>query len=168
MRTTERSFTLAPGPRRRRRWPGRVLLLALLAVAVGGGWLGAKTLFATVLPPVCQATASGTTFSLEPDQAANAALIAGVAQRRKLAPRAVTIALATALQESKLRNLGHGDRDSLGLFQQRPSQGWGTATQILDPVYSTNKFFDALVKVKGYETMEITVVAQQVQRSGFP
>ena len=58
-----------------------------------------------------------------------------------------------------------GDRDSLGLFQQRPSQGWGTAEQILDPEYSTNKFYDALVKVDGYEDMDIAEAAQKVQRS---
>ena len=82
--------------------------------------------------------------------------------------RAATIAIATAIQESKLRNLDYGDRDSLGLFQQRPSQGWGTEEQILDPVYATNRFYDALVKVKGYESMEITKVAQEVQRSAYP
>ena len=78
------------------------------------------------------------------------------------------IAIATALQESKLRNLRYGDRDSVGLFQQRPSQGWGTEEQILDPVYAVNRFYDALVKIKGYESMEITKVAQEVQRSAYP
>jgi len=78
------------------------------------------------------------------------------------------IALATALQESKLRNLPSGDRDSIGLFQQRPSQGWGTEEQIMDPYYSANKFFDALVLVDGYEEMRITEAAQEVQRSAFP
>jgi len=60
------------------------------------------------------------------------------------------------------------DRDSLGLFQQRPSQGWGTPAQVLDPVYATNKFYDALVKVDNYQTLEITKVAQAVQKSAFP
>ena len=63
---------------------------------------------------------------------------------------AATIALATALQESKLYNLHGGDRDSLGLFQQRPSQGWGTRGEILDPVHATNAFYDALARVPGY------------------
>ena len=67
--------------------------------------------------------------------------------------RAASIALATAYQESKLYNIEHGDRDSLGLFQQRPSQGWGTVEQILDPVYATNAFYDALAEIDGYETM---------------
>ena len=81
---------------------------------------------------------------------------------------ALQIAIATAIQESKLRNIRFGDRDSLGLFQQRPSQGWGTVAQILDPVYATNAFYDALIKIDGYQTMEITKVAQAVQRSGAP
>ena len=73
--------------------------------------------------------AGGGSAELATDQAANAALITAVAVRRGLPPRAASIALATAMQESKLRNIGHGDQagpDSRGLFQQRPSQGWGT------------------------------------------
>jgi hypothetical protein len=85
-----------------------------------------------------------------------------------LPARAATIAIATAIQESKLRNLKYGDRDSVGLFQQRPSQGWGTVDQILDPVYATNKFYDALVKIDGYESMRITEIAQEVQKSAYP
>ena len=81
---------------------------------------------------------------------------------------AASIALATAYQESKLYNLEHGDRDSVGLFQQRPSQGWGTPEEILDPEHSINAFYDALPRVDGYETMAITVAAQPVQRSAFP
>jgi hypothetical protein len=80
----------------------------------------------------------------------------------------VTIALATAMQESKLRNLDYGDRDSLGLFQQRPSQGWGTPEQIMDPVYAAGKFYSELVKVTGFEDMPITEAAQAVQRSAYP
>ena len=72
------------------------------------------------------------------------------------------------MQESKLRNLDYGDRDSLGLFQQRPSQGWGTAEQILDPVYATNTFYDALVAGRRLPAMAITEAAQAVQRSGLP
>ena len=78
------------------------------------------------------------------------------------------IALATAQQESRLRNLDYGDRDSLGLFQQRPSQGWGSDAEVQDPVYSAGKFFDGLVEVPGWETGRLTEVAQAVQRSGFP
>jgi hypothetical protein len=116
----------------------------------------------------CTVTADGDTLDLSPSQAGNAATIAAVATSRGLPERALTIALATALQESGLDNLDHGDRDSLGLFQQRPSQGWGTSRQILDPVYSTNEFFDGLVKIKGYSRLPLTVAAQRVQKSGYP
>ncbi|MFD0329073.1 hypothetical protein ACFQZC_15015 [Streptacidiphilus monticola] len=72
------------------------------------------------------------------------------------------------MQESRLRNLQGGDRDSLGLFQQRPSQGWGTPAQIVDPVYATNKFLDKLVKIPGYAQLPLTEAAQDVQKSGYP
>lgn len=116
----------------------------------------------------CVAEVDGTRWRLDPAQAENAALIAGVTVRRGLPARAATIGIATALQESKLVNVDYGDRDSLGLFQQRPSQGWGTAEQVQDPVYATGKFLDVLVQVDGYEDLPITEAAQAVQRSGFP
>ncbi len=99
------------------------------------------------------------------DQAHNAALIAAVGVRRDLPPRATSIALAAAYQESKIRNLSYGDRDSVGLFQQRPSQGWGSRQQILDPYYATGAFYDALQRVAGYESMPIAEASQAVQRS---
>ncbi len=110
----------------------------------------------------------GRTYELSPDQAANAATISAVGTTRGLPERAVTIALATALQESALRNLDHGDRDSLGLFQQRPSQGWGTPAQVMDPVYASGKFYEHLAEVPGYSRLPLTVAAQRVQKSGFP
>jgi hypothetical protein len=119
-------------------------------------------------PEGCSATVDGHTVEMSTEQAENAALIAAVAERRGLPARAVTIAIATAYQESKLRNLEGGDRDSLGIFQQRPSQGWGSEEEILNPYYATNAFFDALVKIDGYQDMEITDAAQAVQRSAFP
>jgi cell wall-associated NlpC family hydrolase len=72
------------------------------------------------------------------------------------------------MQESTLRNINYGDRDSLGLFQQRPSQGWGSPAQVTDPVYATTTFLDRLGQVPGWETLPITVAAQTVQRSAFP
>ncbi|MER5443418.1 NlpC/P60 family protein [Streptomyces sp. NPDC002790] len=78
------------------------------------------------------------------------------------------IAIATAMQESRLRNLNSGDRDSLGLFQQRPSQGWGTAQQIRDPVYASERFYKALLEVDGWQQMKVTQAAQAVQKSGYP
>ncbi len=107
-------------------------------------------------------------YEFTPEQAANAATISAVGTSRDLPERAVTIALATAIQESALRNISHGDRDSLGLFQQRPSQGWGTEEQIQDPVYAAGEFYDHLVKVDDYEALPLTVAAQRVQRSGYP
>nr|WP_042366935.1 C40 family peptidase [Streptacidiphilus neutrinimicus] len=79
-----------------------------------------------------------------------------------------TIALATALQESGLRNLAGGDRDSLGLFQQRPSQGWGTPAQIMDPVYASTSFYTHLLKVAGWQQLTLTEAAQAVQHSAYP
>ncbi|MFJ2739649.1 C40 family peptidase [Streptomyces sp. NPDC087440] len=82
--------------------------------------------------------------------------------------RGQIVALATALQESRLRNLSSGDRDSLGLFQQRPSQGWGTADQIRDPLHASETFYKALLKVSGWQQMTVTQAAQAVQKSGHP
>ncbi|GGX90208.1 hypothetical protein [Streptomyces hiroshimensis] len=118
--------------------------------------------------PRCTVAADGASYSLAPEQAVNAATISAVGSERGLPERAVTIALATAMQESGLRNIHHGDRDSLGLFQQRPTQGWGSAQQITDPVYAAGKFYDHLVEVPGYSRLPLTVAAQKVQRSGFP
>ncbi|WP_308377720.1 heavy metal transporter [Streptomyces sp. ISL-98] len=117
---------------------------------------------------VRSAAGDGATYEISPEQAVNAATISAVGTSRGMPQRAVTIALATALQESALRNIRHGDRDSLGLFQQRPSQGWGTEKQILDPGYSAGKFYEHLAKVPGYSRLPLTVAAQRVQRSGFP
>ncbi|CAM5570224.1 hypothetical protein SAVIM338S_04818 [Streptomyces avidinii] len=111
---------------------------------------------------------SGQYYEMSTEQAANATTIAAVGVSKGMPDRAVTIALATAMQESALRNLDHGDRDSLGLFQQRPSQGWGTPEQIMDPVYSAGIFYDRLAEVKGYSRLPLTVAAQKVQLSGFP
>ncbi|WP_329365121.1 heavy metal transporter [Streptomyces sp. NBC_00669] len=116
----------------------------------------------------CTVKTDGNDLTLDQDQAANAATIAAVSISRGLPERALTIALATAMQESRLVNLDTGDRDSLGLFQQRPSQGWGTAQQIQDPVYASNAFFDSLVKIPNYTRLPVTVAAQRVQRSGYP
>jgi hypothetical protein len=116
----------------------------------------------------CSAHLDGTDWYLEPGQADVTALLAGRALARGMPARALTIAIATGLQESKLENLDHGDRDSLGIFQQRPSQGWGTPEQIMDPVFATEAFYDALQRVPGYQDMAVTEAAQAVQRSAFP
>jgi len=113
----------------------------------------------------CTAAGAGEDIALGTDQASMAATIAGVALRDALPARAVTVAYAAALQESKLRNLDYGDRDSVGVFQQRPSQGWGSRGQLENPVYATSKFFGALTKVAGYQRMPVYQAAQAVQRS---
>ncbi|HEX9065330.1 MAG TPA: hypothetical protein VF843_09485 [Streptosporangiaceae bacterium] len=102
---------------------------------------------------------------LEASQAGIAATIAGVAAQHQLPVRAVTIAYATALQESDLANLNYGDRDSVGVFQQRPSQGWGSRHQLLDPVYASTKFFAALAAIPRYQHLRVYKAAQDVQRS---
>ena len=140
-----------------------------------GALVAAATLVAIVLTdrqPVrgeyCTADVGSTHAQIDIEQARWVTLISAIAQRRGLPPRATTIAIATAFQESKIHNIDYGDRDSVGLFQQRPSQGWGTRAQLMNPTYAINAFYDALVKVNGYETMVITDAAQRVQLSGFP
>jgi hypothetical protein len=118
--------------------------------------------------PECRVTVSDTTYRLDISQAANAATIAGVARRKQLPDHAVTVALAAALQESNLRNLDYGDRDSVGLFQQRPSQGWGPRAQLLVPTYAAAAFYRELVKVSDWEGIPVNDAAQKVQRSGAP
>ncbi|MFZ0142248.1 MAG: hypothetical protein WAL70_14290 [Aeromicrobium sp.] len=147
----------------RLRW---VLLAGLVVAAV---------LVATVVrdrEPVrseyCVAEVGETRAQIDIEQARWTTLMSAISQRRGLPPRATTIAIATAFQESKIHNIDYGDRDSVGLFQQRPSQGWGTREQILNPRHSIRRFYNGLEKVKGYENMSITDAAQRVQRSAFP
>ena len=116
----------------------------------------------------CTAEVDGHEVTIDLEQAENASLITAIAMQRGMPARAASIALATAFQESKLYNLDYGDRDSVGLFQQRPSQGWGTVAQLTDPEFATNAFYDALTGIDGYPEMEITVAAQEVQRSAYP
>ena len=160
-----------PSKRRSRRslgtlvtkwWPVALLVAAAL---IGVAW-NAEDEATAPEGGACTLPGSGVTVTEE--QVRNAAIIAQVGRDRGLPERAVVIALATAQQESRLRNLDYGDRDSLGLFQQRPSQGWGTEAQVQDPVYAAGKFYDWLVTVPGWETGRLTDVAQAVQRSGYP
>ncbi|MFF3556167.1 C40 family peptidase [Streptomyces tsukubensis] len=107
-------------------------------------------------------------LELPDEQIPHAKTIVATGISMKVPERGQVVALATALQESRLRNLNYGDLDSLGLFQQRPSQGWGTPEQVRDPVYASTKFYEGLLKVAGWESMTITQAAQAVQLSGFP
>src|SRR5215470_12060342 len=142
-----------------------VILLVVIAVAVTAYLVArqAKPLLLTVSG--CQAGKGKAAVSLDPEQAAIAATIAGVAHRRAMPPRAVVVAYAAALQESKLHNLSYGDRDSVGVFQQRPSEGWGPAWKLKDPVYATTRFFKALATVPDYLHKPVYRAAQAVQRS---
>lgn len=165
-----------PGDRRKRLRDLAIFLTTMLvvsAVLAGVVSLLARGRFRLVpdLPmPTqgCQVSVDGFTTLLTHEQAYNATIIVGEALRRGLPARAASIALVTAYQESNLRNLDYGDRDSLGLFQQRPSQGWGTSEQIMDPWYASGRFYDELVKVPNWQTDVINDVAQAVQRSGHP
>jgi hypothetical protein len=143
-------------------WPivliGSVLLFALTWKADGDVPLDTAE--------SCTLPASRT--ALTDEQLGNARTIAQVAHDRGLPERAVVIALATAMQESGLRNLDYGDRDSLGLFQQRPSQGWGTPEQVRDPVYAAGKFYDQLVLVPDWQNGDLSLTADAVQRSAYP
>lgn len=144
--------------------------VALTTVAGLGVYLGSHHFGERISlprPASCQVEADGE-VTLDPDQMANAATIVAVGVRRQVSEQAVVVALATAFQESRLRNLAGGDRDSVGLFQQRPSQGWGTPEQIRDPRYAADRFYAALRKVQGWEGMKVTEAAQAVQRSAFP
>ncbi len=144
------------------------VVVALAALAGGAYWAVHTGVGPLPNPEGCTAKANSHATHVDLDQAENAAIVEMVAEQRGLPARAVSIAYTTALQESKLRNLDHGDRDSLGLFQQRSSQGWGRPAQIMNPAYAAGAFFDALVKVDRYQTRDIGQVAQAVQRSGYP
>jgi murein DD-endopeptidase MepM/ murein hydrolase activator NlpD len=115
------------------------------------------------LPEIAELTA---------DQIRNAAIVVKVGQDMKVAARGWVIGIATALQESRLTNLPHlgaiNDHDSIGLFQQRPSQGWGTLEQLADPAYQSQKFFEKLLRTPGWQTLPLTVAAQRVQVSAYP
>ena len=157
-----------PERERRRAWPKVIAALCVLGLVAAAGLWFARERIGLFLGEECRATALEESVSFRPDQMHHASTIVLLAEKRGLPARAGTIALATAIQESKLRNLSYGDRDSVGLFQQRPSQGWGTEEQLQDPVFATNAFYDALVKVDGWADARITEIAQEVQRSAYP
>jgi cell wall-associated NlpC family hydrolase len=165
---------------------------ALIAIVLGigvccvGGLIGLTGAASACTPTVNPAASSpgaataspgaSTASSPPPDlsgydseQLSNAATLAAVGTGRGIPTRGLIIAVATAIQESSLRNLGDlgadNDHDSVGLFQQRPSQGWGTPQQLQDPVYASNKFYDKLLTVPNWEQLPLTEAAQAVQRS---
>ena len=154
---------------RRPRWRRVVVVLAVLALVLGGlayaGYRVYQRVSTALIVPGCQAGTGANALPIDQAQAPIAATVAGVATRMGLPLRALEIGYATALQESKLTNVTYGDRDSVGIFQQRPSEGWGSAAQLEDPQYASTAFFSALVKVPNYLNLPIDEAAQDVQHS---
>lgn len=173
----------------------RALVIAVVGVVIvagGGAWWGVAH-YAAGPGPECTvprpagptsggsavaglaSASSATTGSAADDplaidavQLQHAATINAVGLARGESEQARVIAVATAWQESSLRNIEHGDRDSLGLFQQRPSQGWGKPAELMDPVYAAGAFYDALARVRSWQELSLTEAAQAVQRSAYP
>ena len=139
-----------------------MMATAIAIIAVGTGVSRPRTGCAPGL------TAPGAGGSLNAGQLANAWIIYAVGAGLGLPERAEVVAIATAMQESALENLPYGTSDSLGLFQQRPSQGWGSAAQIMDPVTAARVFYERLERVTNWQSLSVTAAAQQVQRSGNP
>lgn len=140
--------------------------------ALGGGSSGAMP---AASGPQHRSTAGaqgtpdvGAARNLTAEQKANARIIIEEGRKLGASDRDIQIALMTAMQESSLKNLSGGDRDSAGLFQQRPSQGWGTFAQVTDPRYAAQKFYKTLFGVKNRDSMSLTQAAQTVQRSAYP
>ncbi|WP_327359812.1 C40 family peptidase [Streptomyces sp. NBC_01304] len=151
----------------------------VIATVTAGGVFAAYSLMSAVTAPLqgldlegvaCAALdyKLGKLFNISAEQKANAEVIIEVGSAMGISPKGQVVAIATAMQESGLRNINYGDRDSIGLFQQRPSQGWGSQAQIMNPRYSASKFYNSLVKVNNWQNMAVTDAAQAVQRSGFP
>ena len=154
-----------------------VCCVAGLGIGAGGIALAACTQPQASAPPAPDPSARGTTTEptvagWDAEQISNAATIVQVGAQLNVPPRGWVIAVATAMQESSLRNLGNqgsaNDHDSLGLFQQRPSQGWGTPAQILNPVYAATQFYSHLLDVSNWQDLPLTVAAQDVQKSAYP
>lgn len=148
---------------------GVVLVLIVTAAVVGVAWLRQQRQIAPLpFETRCVATGPSGSVSLTLDQSRWTSIVVGMGVRHQVGVHGATIAMATVYQETGIRNLDYGDRDSLGLFQQRPSQDWGTPEQILDPWYSSEQFYEALVEVPGWKTGDVNDTAQAVQRSGHP
>jgi hypothetical protein len=151
---------------RRRATIALTVVVVVLGVTAAAA-LGVRTLWRTATSTAPSESCATGAYSVDTDQAAVASTMVGVVIGRGLPERAAVLVLAAGLQESKLRNLasGDGDRDSVGVLQQRPSQGWGTIAQLSDVRYATGKFLDALVKLPNWQTDQLAVAVQAVQIS---
>jgi murein DD-endopeptidase MepM/ murein hydrolase activator NlpD len=150
----------------------KAALGAALAVTLAVCGIGVVAVAAFTTGDGCIADAGLTASRWGDEQFRNATTIVTVGARMKVPPYGWVVAVATAMQESGLRNLGnlgqYNDHDSLGLFQQRPSQGWGTSQQVTDPTYAATAFYTKLLRVPGWEHMPVTHAAQAVQVSAYP
>ncbi len=151
---------------------GAAAVLLLIPVLLGESVRGVvDTLFSGSSTTTLDCTLADDTPGVAgygPEQLANAATIVAVGKQLNVSEHGQVAAIATAMQESTLTNLDHGDRDSLGLFQQRPSQGWGTPAQIMNPTYAATQFYQRLLAEPGWQQMSVNDAAQAVQRSGTP
>jgi hypothetical protein len=151
-------------------WIGLLVVLVVASILAGLGiWLlhrlGGISLFNSAQ---CVAVANNDSYTYDLQQMQNASTIAAVGMKLGVPSFGIEIAEATARQESKFYNLSGGSYDSLGLFQQRPSQGWGTASEIMDTTYSSTAFYNALLKVSNWQNLPLTQAAQDVQHSAYP
>lgn len=147
-------------------------MLRKLTIGIAAALAAIPAISATALtganPSCAPAEAPAGRGDWKAEQVTNAQIIVQVGHDRQIPHWGWVIAVATAIQESGLRNLPGGDRDSIGLFQQRPSQGWGTPAQLADPAYQAGKFYDKLITVDGWQTIPLTDAAQAVQISAYP
>jgi hypothetical protein len=139
----------------------------VVVLVIGAAAFGVRELWNSAQSHLAANECDVSTFSVDNGQAAVAATMVSVVVSRGLPERAAVLTLAAGLQESKLRNLapGDGDRDSVGVLQQRPSQGWGTNAQLNDLHYATGAFLDALLKVPNWQTEPLADAVQAVQIS---
>ncbi|GLY67613.1 hypothetical protein Atai01_42320 [Amycolatopsis taiwanensis] len=149
---------------------GVAAVVVAIPLLIGAGIVGIVSTFtaSSASSTSLTCTPTGAVPGLTAEQMSNAATIVAVGQRMGVPEQGWVVAIAAAMQESGLRNLGYGDRDSLGLFQQRPSQGWGSPAQIMNPTYAASQFYQHLLAVPGWQHMSLTKAAQAVQRSAFP
>lgn len=147
-----------------------ILLVCLLLFLVGFlGWFAGQRLLLGQRADTCAVSdAQGQQLRLSREQAQNAAIVSAVTIERNMLPHAALLGLATVSVETDYYNVPYGDRDSLGLFQQRPSMGWGTPEQVQDPIYASNAFYNHLEAIENYQDLPVGETAQRIQLSGYP